>query len=553
MIHAGLPETMAASTPSSPPPDYETFTIPPRILVIGAGSRGCTYAAITTQYSNAVIAAVCEPVAYKRSEFGRRFIWGEGGAAGVGQAFGDWREWVEYEVGRRGRQGEGGGGEEGERGVDAVFVCVLDELHEEVVVGMAGLGVHVCCEKPMSTRLESCVKMYKALGGAGGTRESTGKKEAVFGICHVLRYSPHNVLLRHLVRGEKVIGDVLSMEHVEPIGWWHFSHSYVRGNWRKESKTAPSLLTKSCHDMDFLLWMLCSPPPEAEHAPPHLPSYVASTGSRKFFRKDRKPQAAGRATNCLDCAHEQDCEYSARKIYLDRFLLSGHTGWPVKVVNPEVEDMYTTQGQTAAAKALLKNLGEDYTEEAAADEIEARPWFGRCVWEADNDVCDDQYVTIDWEDDPIDHDSHGRPMLDGRAAKTAQFHMVAFTEKMCDRRGRIYGTQGEIEYDSTSITVHSFATGQTTTHHPQVAGIGHGGGDEGLVRQFLRAVNAVDSGAMSAADAQRRFLGCDLDEAFRSHALVFVAEAARNERRVVDWRKWWSANVAGQLEAKAGG
>lgn len=524
--------------PGSPPPGYQTFDTPPRILIIGAGSRGCTYADIVTRYSNAVIAAVCEPLAYKRTEFGKRFIWGQGGQAGVGQAFTDWKGWVEYEVERR-KEGDGSG----ERGVDAVFVCVLDELHEEVVVGIAGLGVHICCEKPMSTRLESCIKMYNALR-TGGQGTSTGKKETVFGICHVLRYSPHNVLLRDLVRGQRVIGDVLSIEHVEPVGWWHFSHSYVRGNWRKASKTAPSLLTKSCHDMDFLLWMLCSPPPDAEHAPPHLPSYITSTGSRKFFRKERKPKAAGRATNCLDCAHEQNCEYSAKKVYLDRFLLAGNTGWPVKVVNPEIEDLYTTVGQDAAAKALLKDLAEDYSDATAADEVEARPWFGRCVWEGDNDVCDDQYVTIDWEDDPIHQD------IDGRAAKTAQFHMVAFTEKVCDRRGRIYGTQGEIEYDSTTITVHSFASGQTTTHHPPVAGIGHGGGDEGLARQFLLAVHAVDSGALSAADAQRQFLGCDLDEAFRSHALVFAAEAARTERRVMEWRKWWGANVEGRLGAK---
>ena len=36
------------------------------------------------------------------------------------------------------------------------------------------------------------------------------------------------MLLRQLVREKEVIGDVLSIEHVEPVGWWHFSHSYVR-------------------------------------------------------------------------------------------------------------------------------------------------------------------------------------------------------------------------------------------------------------------------------------------------------------------------------------
>ena len=53
-------------------------------------------------------------------------------------------------------------------------------------------------------------------------------KGAVFGICHVLRYSPHNMLLRELLLEKEVVGDVLSIEHVEPVGWWHFSHSYVR-------------------------------------------------------------------------------------------------------------------------------------------------------------------------------------------------------------------------------------------------------------------------------------------------------------------------------------
>lgn len=98
--------------------------------------------------------------------------------------------------------------------VDAVFVCVLDEMHEEVVRGISGLGVSVCVEKPLSTSLESCVRMFRALK-FGGEQEEGERKEKVFGICHVLRYSPHNMMLRHLVLDEGVIGDVLSLEHVE--------------------------------------------------------------------------------------------------------------------------------------------------------------------------------------------------------------------------------------------------------------------------------------------------------------------------------------------------
>jgi len=222
----------------------------------------------------------------------------------------------------------------------------------------------------------------------------------------------------------------------------------------------------------------------------------------------------------------------------------------VNIVNPEIEDIYKTSGEDAAVKQLLSNLSEDYNADTPESEVEARPWFGRCVWEADNDVCDDQCVTLTWEDDAVGEDHEGQTPLEGRAAKSAQFHMVAFTEKQCERRGWIYGTEGEIEYDSTSIKVHNFSTGGTKTHSPHMAGGGHGGGDEGLARQFLMAVHAVDSGDSSVADAQRRYLGCDLEEAFRSHAMVFAAEEARTQRQVVDWKQWWSEKVEPQLHQR---
>ena len=81
----------------------------------------------------------------------------------------------------------------------------------------------------------------------------------------------------------------------------------------------------------------------------------------------------------------------------------------------------------------------------------------------------------------------------------------------------------------------------------RIAGGGHGGGDAGLARQFLMAINAVDSGNMETQEAQRAFLGCDLEEAFRSHAVVFAAEAARTKRQVVGWKDWWQENVESQL------
>ncbi|KZM18301.1 uncharacterized protein EKO05_0005157 [Ascochyta rabiei] len=530
-------------------PDFQRFDRPPRILVIGAGSRGTAYAEAVLEGTNATISAVCEPMASKRAAFGRKFIWADTPPAQAGQQFASWKQWVEYEEERRTKQARG---VVVEPGIDAVFVCVLDEMHEQVVCGIAHLKVHVCCEKPLSTRLDSCVRMFKALNDAKKNDTAEGKKEPIFGICHVLRYSPHNMLLRHLVREKNVIGDVLSIEHVEPVGWWHFSHSYVRGNWRKESTSAPSLLTKSCHDIDFLMWMLCSP--LSTTSPPHLPSQITSTGSLKYFRPSRKPHEASSATNCLSCSHEPSCAYSAKKIYLDKHLARGTTDWPVKVVNPDMEDLYHSSGIDAAARQLLSNLAEDYDDSTPPEAVSGRNWFGRCVWESDNDVCDDQVVTLSWDDDDDDdninnNDNNNDNKGDtSRGAKTALFHMIAHTEKQCERRGRIYGTKGEIEYDSTTISVHDFATAKTVSHKPHFAGGGHGGGDAGLARQFLMAVDAVDEGGVGTHEAQRAFLGCDLEEAFRSHAVVFAAEDARTEKRVVEWKRWWEENVERQLE-----
>lgn len=311
----------------------------------------------------------------------------------------------------------------------------------------------------------------------------------------------------------------------------------------------PSLLTKSCHDIDLLLWLLCSPPASLK-IPPHLPSSVSSSGSLLYFKRSRKPALAGNATNCLSCPVEPECLYSAKKIYVQDHLAKGIAGWPVNIVAPEIEDLMGQGEKVTAMKMLEEELGRDYDASTPQSEIDGKRWFGRCVWEADNSVCDDQIVTMTWEEAPYSLDgSEGRESrIKGRGAKNATFHMVASTEKQCERRGRIYGTKGEIEYDSKAIRVYNFASKQAQTHHPHQPGGGHGGGDAGLVQQFVKACEVVCMQAMIVAEAQREYIGCTLDDVIRSHAMVFAAEEARKERTVIDWAKWWASNVEETME-----
>ncbi|KAI9041296.1 Gfo/Idh/MocA family oxidoreductase [Aspergillus affinis] len=547
-------------------------TKPLRFLVIGAGSRGTAYARAVTTTTVGVIHAIAEPHAFKRQEFGRNFIWGDKGGSSPheGQEFTDWQEWLQWELKRRQQTPHA----TQPPGVDGVFICTLDETHIEILRAIASLQLHILCEKPLALSLADCLTAYRVLGGQSPS--------TIFSIGHVLRYSPHNILLRKLLLVDRVIGDIVSLEHCEPVGWWHFSHSYVRGNWRRQTPAGDgSLLTKSCHDIDFILWLLCSPPPvpssdanadvdatTEDSQPPHLPRSISSTGTLTQFRPARKPLAAGSATNCLSCPAEPECNYSALKIYRDMHVKQSIFDWPVNIVCPDIEDVIrpctssstenssptenpSSPAAIAAAEIhLLKRLGEDYSRESMTDtEIASRPWYGRCVYDGDNTVCDDQIVTITWDDEQLSPPLASSSKTPLRLAKTATFHMIAPTEKQCERRGRVYGTRGEISYDSRNISIYSFAT-RSTTHIavPKQAPEeekSHGGGDYGLARSFVKAVDAVVSRGMGVEEAQRRFVGCTLEEAVRSHAVVFAAEEARREEKVVKWGEWWGEKVSG--------
>ena len=93
---------------------------------------------------------------------------------------------------------------------------------------------------------------------------------------------------------------VVNITHTEPIGAFHFAHSFVRGNWRREDVASFSLLTKSCHDIDLIsYWMgfRCL--------------RVSSFGSLFHFRAEKKPDGA--TANCLDCPLQKTCAYSATR------------------------------------------------------------------------------------------------------------------------------------------------------------------------------------------------------------------------------------------------
>ena len=128
---------------------------------------------------------------------------------------------------------------------DALIIATSDEQHYEPAQMALKKGYHILLENPMSNKLEEVIKLGEL-----------AKKypDQVFMICHVLRYTPFFSELKKLV-DSKELGELVSIQHNENMGYYHYAHSYTRGNWKNSNETSPLVLAKSCHDMDILLWL----------------------------------------------------------------------------------------------------------------------------------------------------------------------------------------------------------------------------------------------------------------------------------------------------------
>lgn len=239
-------------------------------------------------------------------------------------------------------------------------------------------------------------------------------------------------------------------------------------------------------------------------------------------------------------------------MYVEKLYDEGRRDFPVDAVVPDIEDIITDagveDGRAAGRGVLIEALSSDYDASTPRATVKSRQWYGRCVWESDNDVLDDQIVTFAWDDDS--RAVSGKEFPD-RGPKTAVFHMTAFTEAQCQRRGKISGTHGEIQYDSKEIRVYEFGKfpEPMKIFTPTQAGGGHGGGDGGLMNGFSKAVEAVINGDLNVEQAQAQYVGCTLKEAFMSHAMVFAAEEARLGKKIVCWPDWW-AKLEEQLSSQ---
>lgn len=103
---------------------------------------------------------------------------------------------------------------------------------------------NIMLEKPIDKDINACKRLADA----------AEEYEARVQVCHSLRYTNFYRRVKEIVDSGE-IGKIVSVNHIEPVGTFHYAHSFVRGDWNKDSES-PMILAKCCHDTDLLLWLI---------------------------------------------------------------------------------------------------------------------------------------------------------------------------------------------------------------------------------------------------------------------------------------------------------
>jgi len=407
-------------------------------VIVGCGNRGTVYSRYAERYPSKVkIVGLSDINDYRLKKMGDKFGISED------KRFGDFHEIMNAP-----------------KLADAMVISLPDDLHYEACMLALAKGYHVLLEKPMARSEKECMDLLN----------QSRKYNRIVAICHVLRYAPYFIALREVCRSG-MIGDILNIQHLEPIAYDHIAHSYVRGNWHSSKQTTPIILAKSCHDLDIIRWVIDKKCVSA-----------SADGGLYFFKPENAP--AGATMRCTDgCPLESKCAFSALR----------HYGKWKKRIN--VLDL----DRSASYEQIVEKL-------KTSD-------YGKCVFHCDNDQCDNYVADFKFEN-----------------GTTASFTMQGLA-KYGGRRTRVSGTKGYIEGDGEQFIVQDYLTGKEKVWNMQVEEIpeykdsGHGGGDLALFRDFVEAVSAGDASKLTStieASVESHIMGFRCEKSRLSHKKVAV-------------------------------
>ena len=339
----------------------------------------------------------------------------------------------------------------------AAVNATQDRMHVPSTLALLEAGYEVLLEKPMATTPAECVELVQAA-------ERRGR---VLQICHVLRYAPFFRTVRDIVASGR-LGDIVSFQWNENLVYWHFAHSFVRGNWGNSKRSGPMMLTKCCHDLDLLVWMLGHP------------QRLASFGSLTHFCSDKVGSEI--PDRCTDgCPIEAECPYYAPRIYIEND--PGH--W------------------------ARDPLSLDHSPEALRHALETGS-YGRCVYRADNDVVDHQVVLLYFPNGlTASLTMQGASQVEGR------------TLRIDGMRATLYGNSPRRE-----LVLHDHLTGEAEAVPVPVPESGHGGGDAGGMHDFVQALQSGERRVLtSAADSLvSHLLAFAAEEARLTHQVIETSD-----------------------------
>lgn len=298
------------------------------------------------------------------------------------------------------------------RVADAVVIATPDDGHVQPCLRALALGYDVLLEKPVCLQEAELEVLLQAEARSAGRVT----------VCHVLRATAFFQAVRAVLDSGR-LGRLVGIQHAENVAYWHYAHSFVRGNWRASPPAAPFVLAKSCHDLDLLRWFADAPPLR-----------VDSQGGLHHFRPEHAPPGA--SDRCVTCP-VAGCPYDARQIYGSR----PPGTWPNTVL-------------TAGGESL-------------AEALDSGP-YGQCVYLGLNNVADHQTVSVTFAN-----------------GVTAGLSVSAFTHNNT-RTLRLLGTHGELrgQMELGELELHDFRDGSLERWTVDASG-NHGGGDVGLVRGWL--------------------------------------------------------------------
>lgn len=396
------------------------------IAILGFGQRGIVYANAAKEYPDDVeLVAVCEIDENKHKQIEKEYNIKK-------ENIYDNHDKVFFK----------------EKLADILIISTMDKDHYAHAMAALDLGYDILLEKPIALTKSDIFNI----------KEKANRLNKKIGVAHVLRYTPFYKKIKEII-DQNVIGEIATLSQTENIGYLHYAHSYVRGNWHKEVDSSPIILAKSCHDLDIIVYLVGK-----------RVRNLTSFGNLFYFKRENAP------INSADYCHlcKVECPFNALDFYRK---------------NPKWMKFFS---KDTDVEKVLSNHDINY---------------GRCVYKMDNDVADQQIVNMEFENHATA--SFTMTAFSDQTHRNIKIHGTK-GEIEGDLEGnlihlRIYGQPEQ------TIDIKSFAADLSN----------HSGGDKKLFIDFIRSVRDNKPFLTDINHSvESHFLAFDADESRLNHGEV---------------------------------